>query len=123
MAVELDARIETLRRELSVWDDAAIAMHWVAADGTILWANQTELDTFGYTREQYIGHAICEFHVDPAACAEILRLLLAGEALHDYAARLRHADGSVCEVRIDSNGRWREGAFDHTRCFTRPAAA
>ena len=36
-------------------DHAAEGLHWVGPDGTILWANQTELDLLGYTRDEYIG--------------------------------------------------------------------
>src|SRR4051794_17512568 len=43
---------------------AAFAMHSVSADGTILWANQAELDLLGYRREEYVGHNIGQFHVD-----------------------------------------------------------
>ncbi len=48
-------------------ESAAVAMHWVAADGTILWANKEELKLLGYHRDEYVGHSISEFHVIPAA--------------------------------------------------------
>ena len=37
---------------------AAEGLHWVAPDGTIVWANQTELDLLGYAPDEYIGHNI-----------------------------------------------------------------
>jgi len=111
---------EGMRRELANWDDAAMALHWVGAEGVILWANRTELEMLGYAPGDYIGHNICEFHEDVGRCAEILAKLTAGEVLHDYPARLLHHDGSICEVRIDSSVRWEDGKFTHTRCFTRP---
>ena len=55
------------RREAELADfveNAVVSLHWVAADGTILWANQAELELLGYTREEYIGHHIAEFHAD-----------------------------------------------------------
>src|SRR5207244_2001409 len=45
-------------------ENGSIGMHWVGPDGAILWASQCELDFLGYTREEYIGHNISEFHAD-----------------------------------------------------------
>ena len=46
---------EELKRCL---DHAAEGLHWVGPDGTILWANQTELDMLGYSSDEYIGRNI-----------------------------------------------------------------
>jgi PAS domain S-box-containing protein len=100
-------------------ENAAVALHWVACDGTILWANAAELKLLGYSREEYIGHNITEFHVDVAVIADILSRLKKGEELRDYEARLRAKDGSVRYVAIVSNVFWNDGRFIHTRCFTR----
>jgi PAS domain S-box-containing protein len=107
---------EELKRCL---DHAAEGLHWVGPEGTILWANQTELDLLGYTRDEYIGHNIAEFHVDQLVIEDILARLTRGETLLDYAARLRRKDGAVRYVLINSNVLWRESEFLHTRCFTR----
>jgi hypothetical protein len=57
--VELEAEVAKLRsqeQELrDCIDNAAMPMHWVGPDGTILWANCAELDLLGYSREEYIG--------------------------------------------------------------------
>jgi PAS domain S-box-containing protein len=100
-------------------DHAAEGLHWVGPDGTILWANQTELDLLGYTRDEYIGHNIAEFHVDQPVIGDILTRLTRGETLLNYEARLRRKDGSVRYVLINSNVLWRDNQFLHTRCFTR----
>ncbi|HTE17494.1 MAG TPA: PAS domain-containing protein, partial [Armatimonadota bacterium] len=100
-------------------ENAAVGLHWVAGDGTILWANQTELNLLGYTREEYIGHHIGEFHADAPVIQDILSRLTRDEALHDYEARLRCKDGSLKHVLINSNVMWEDGVFHHTRCFTR----
>ena len=100
-------------------DHAAEGLHWVGPDGTILWANQTELDLLGYTRDEYIGHHIAEFHVDQPVIGDILARLTRGETLQNYEARLRRKDGSVRYVLINSNVLWRDNQFLHTRCFTR----
>ena len=93
-------------------------MHWVAGDGSILWANRAELAMLGYEKDEYIGHHIAEFHADKNAIEDILRRLKCREELHGYKARLRRKDGSVREVRIHSNVFVDEDRFVHTRCFT-----
>ena len=69
-------------------------------------------------REEYVGRPIAEFHADPPMIEDILRRLAAREELHDYEARLRCKDGSIKHVQINSNVRWEDGRFVHTRCFT-----
>ena len=100
-------------------ENAAIALHWVGPDGIILWANQTELDLLGYTREEYIGRHIADFHVDQPVIADILVRLTAGETLNSYEARLRCKDGSIRHVLISSNALFENEKFVRTRCFTR----
>lgn len=100
-------------------DNAVVGLHWVDKDGTILWANQAELDLLGYTRPEYIGHSITEFHVDQDLIAEILQRLLSNQPIQNYEAQLRCKDGSTCQVSIDSSASWKDGNFSHTRCFTR----
>ncbi len=112
--------VERVEQELQrCLDHAAEGLHWVGPDGTILWANQTELDLLGYSREEYLGHNIAEFHVDRPVIEDILQRLTQGETLLNYEARLRHRDGSIRFVQINSNVAWREDEFLHTRCFTR----
>lgn len=114
---------EALRRSEGILSDffenAAMALHWVGPDGRILHANPAELDLLGYSREEYIGHHISEFHVQPAAIEEVLRRLTCGETVRNYRAALRRKDGSIRQVLIDSNVLWQDSKFVHTRCFTR----
>jgi PAS domain S-box-containing protein len=100
-------------------DHAAEGLHWVGPDGTILWANQTELDLLGYTRDEYVGHNIAEFHVDLPVIEDMLARLARGETLLEYEARLRRKDGTIRYVLVNSNVLWRGDEFLHTRCFTR----
>ena len=120
-SASLDSTIvEVVDRELrACLDRAAEGLHFVGPDGMILWANQTELDLLGYSREEYIGHNITEFHVDPPTIEDILARLTRGETLLNYEARLRRKDGSIRFVHINSNVLWRDEQFLHTRCFTR----
>src|SRR5262249_26159699 len=73
----------------------------------------------GYTREDYLGHHMAEFHADQDVCADILQRLHAGAELHDYAARLVCKDGTIKCALIDANVLWEQGQFIHARCCTR----
>jgi PAS domain S-box-containing protein len=117
---QLEAQLCRREQQLSDFvNNGAIGLHWVGADGTILWANQAELDLLGYSQEEYIGHHISEFHADKDVIDNILRRLTANETLHDYEARVLCKDGSIKYVLIDSNVSWQDSQFVHTRCFTR----
>jgi two-component system sensor histidine kinase VicK len=100
-------------------ENAALPLHWVDGEGFITWANQAELDSLGYTKEEYIGHPINKFHADEEIINDILSRLIGNETLHNYSARLKCKDGSIKHVLINSNVLWQEGKFVHTRCFTR----
>jgi PAS domain S-box-containing protein len=100
-------------------DTAAICLHRVGPDGTILWANEAELETFGYARDEYVGRRIAEFHADPTVIADMLARLHAGEKLVEYPARITCKDGSLKSVLVDSTVYREDGRFIHTQCFTR----
>lgn len=100
-------------------ENSPVGAHKLDPDGYILWANNAELDQLGYTRDEYIGHHIFEFHADESVAKEMLRRFSQGENLDNYEARLRSRDGSIRYALISSNGVWKDGALFHTRCFTR----
>jgi PAS domain S-box-containing protein len=125
-----DARIRLLETELAIVrerardltdfiENASLGLHWVGPDGAILWANQAELDLLGYARDEYVGHNIREFHADPAVIEDIFQRLTKKETLLNYEARMRRKDGSIRHVLINSNTRWDQSEFIHTRCFLR----
>jgi PAS domain S-box-containing protein len=101
------------------FENAAIGLHWVGPDGTILRVNQAELDMLGYTREEYVGRNITEFHVDKDIIEDILTRLRAGEVISDYDACMRCKDRASKHVRISSSVYREDGRFIHTRCLTR----
>ncbi|MDT5123451.1 MAG: hypothetical protein QOC96_2933 [Acidobacteriota bacterium] len=110
------------RREAELTDfveNATLGLHWVGSDGIIQWANRAEMELLGYTKEEYIGRNITEFHADQEVIGDILKRLSCGEELHNYEARLKAKDSSIRHVLINSNVYWENGKFVHTRCFTR----
>jgi len=118
---------ETLRRreaELQdLLDNASEGMHWVAEDGTVLWANRAELEMLGYQPNEFVGKPIAQFHADPQVIADMLGRLSRGETLREFQARLICKDGSIRHVLINSNVYREDGRFVHTRCFTRDITA
>jgi PAS domain S-box-containing protein len=101
------------------FENASIGLQWFSSDGTILRANQAELDLTGYTREEFIGRNVLDIHYDREVIEDILERLRHGEVVRDYEARLLCKDGSIKTVRMDSSAYFEDGKFVHSRCFTR----
>ena len=111
--------LELKNKELQDYvDHGAIGLHWVDENGIILWANRAEMDLLGYTREEYIGHHISEFHASKDKINDILNRLTCNETLNNYESELRCKDGSIRTVHISSNVYREQKKFIHTRCFT-----
>ena len=115
----LEARERSESELRDFFENSSVGLHWTGPDGIILRANQTELDMLGYSKEEYVGRHIADFHTDKQLIEDILRRLAAGETLSDCSAQLRCKDGSIRDVLIDSSVLWEDGRFIHTRCFTR----
>ncbi len=96
-----------------------LGMRWVGKDGTILRANHEALELLGYTRDEYVGHSLSEFHPDPAHVEIILDHLSRGEPLIDFETRLRAKDGSIKTVLITSSVVQAGEEVLHAECFTR----
>jgi len=119
-----EQQLHRSQRELTDFiENATVGLHWVGPDGHILWANQAELDLLGYTSEEYVGRHIADFHADQPVIEDILRRLSRNETIENYEVRLRRKDGSIRDAVISTNGLWENGAFIHSRCFTRDITA
>jgi len=96
-----------------------LGMRWVGKDGTILLANHEALDLLGYTRDEYVGHSLSEFHPDAADVETIIDHLSRGEPLTDFETRLRAKNGSIKTVLITSSVVQAGEEVLHAECFTR----
>jgi PAS domain S-box-containing protein len=103
---------------LDLFENGPTGLHCLDANGIILWVNQAELDLLGYSREEYVGQHIAQFHADKAVVNDMLQSLNANETLRNYEVRLLCKDGSIRYVLINSNVLWEDGKFSHVRCFT-----
>ncbi len=112
----LEVRVEELSDFI---ENAALPLHWVNGSGVIIWANQVELDFLGYTKEEYVGKHISNFHADKEVIENILSRLINKETLKNYPAKLKAKSGEIKPVLINSNVLWEGDKFIHTRCFTR----
>jgi PAS domain S-box-containing protein len=110
----LQARESELRDYL---ENAVVGMHWLAPDGTILWANRTVLTLLGYEHDQFVGHNFAEFVDSPGATAEILQRIGSSESLRGCELPVRCGDGTSRWVRIEGNPWQHNGKFLHARCF------
>ena len=81
----------------------AVPIRQIGADGTILWVNQAELDMLGYSRDEYVGHHISEFHAERAVVEEMCSRMAAGEPLHEYEARFVAKNGDIRHIVVTSN--------------------
>lgn len=89
--------------------------------GHIIWANQTELDSLGYTAEEYIGHHVLEFCPgEEERLQKVFNELSNGNTIHDAPFRFVTKSGESRFLLVDSNVNWNDdGSFRHTRCFIR----
>lgn len=113
---ELRLRVDDLEDFI---ENAAVPLHWVNGSGIVIWVNKAELDLLGYTKEEYIGKHISNFHADKHIIEDILDRLVKKQTLRNYFAKLKCKNGEIKLVLLNSNVRWDGDKFLHTRCFTR----
>jgi PAS domain S-box-containing protein len=115
---DITEKNRTERALKDYFENASICLHWVNADGIIVWANLAELELLGYTEEEYIGRHISEFHANKSAIEDIMNRLINKQRIENYDAELICKDGSIRYVTINSTALWEGEKFVHTRCFT-----
>jgi PAS domain S-box-containing protein len=98
-------------------ESAAIGMHTLAPDGTILWANRTELSLVSYDEARFVGHSLAEFLTDPAVLGNLLSRLASGQNVHGCEIQIRCGDGSLRWFRIDASPSLRNREFLCAHCF------
>ncbi|MEF8717276.1 MAG: PAS domain-containing protein [Candidatus Accumulibacter necessarius] len=88
-----------------LYDRAPCGYHSLAADGTIIAVNQTELDLLGYSREEYVGHKVGEFMTAESRALFRQRFADFSRSGHvrDLAFDWLRKDGSILAVLISAD--------------------
>jgi PAS domain S-box-containing protein len=125
-ALERNARAREARLR-DLYDHAPCGYHSLAADGTVVEMNATELRWLGRRREDVVGRVRYPDLLTPAARAVFAehfpRFVATGE-IHDVPLELLHVDGSVRPVAIDATAvRGPDGAFVASRSTVVDVAA
>ncbi|MGA8528870.1 MAG: PAS domain S-box protein [Acidobacteriaceae bacterium] len=98
-------------------DTAAVGMHWLCPEGTVLWANRAELALLGYDEAGFVGHPLTEFLPDPSGFSDMLSRLGSGKHLQGCEFQLRCGDGHSRWFRMDASPHTRDGKLVHSLCF------
>ncbi|RUX23787.1 PAS domain S-box protein [Mesorhizobium sp. M7A.F.Ca.US.011.01.1.1] len=77
------------------FENGAVALDLISADGLIFHANKAELDLFGYPAEDYVGRHVADFYLERDLINDIVSRLTRDEKITRYPARLRARDGSI----------------------------
>ena len=115
-AEDLEGQESELREFI---ENIEIALNRVAADGTILWANRAELNLLGYSREEYVGHNIVEFHVSQSVILDMLHRAKQSGELNEHESQVRCKNGFIRHVSISCSVHHPAGRLIHIWCVTR----
>ncbi|HYU34099.1 MAG TPA: PAS domain-containing protein [Thermoanaerobaculia bacterium] len=98
-------------RELETLSDyfanAPVALHMLTSSAIVMRANRAELETLGYqdSPEDYLGHDLREFVVEPRRVDELLDRLAAEGEVQGFDLTLVRRDGGLVPVRVFASGR------------------
>lgn len=117
--------------EEALFSTAPVGLHCVSSSGQILWANQTELNLLGFSKEEYIGQYVSSFVYsdqqqqnsantnaleqegqvnlitadDKTLYKEILKRIAGGNPIHEIPVRFVTRTGTVVHLLIDCDGK------------------
>jgi PAS domain S-box-containing protein len=105
----------------SLFNDALDMIHLVGLDGHIADANLTELQTLGYTKEEYIGKSLLEI-IQPdqrEKTASVLQRVFSGETVRNYETVFIAKSGRLINVEVSAFPQFRDEIVISARAFTR----
>jgi PAS domain S-box-containing protein len=118
--MHMEAALRRSEHHLSnFFNQAPIGLVWLSASGTILRANQAQLDLLGYPAKDYLGHSFLEFCVEPSHGHELLERLAAKETVRNFPMTRRCQDGTIRHVLVDANSFWSDNQFQYSSIFLR----
>lgn len=104
-----------------LFDDALDMIHIIGQDGRIIDANPMELQTLGYSRDQYIGKPMLDF-VHPDKRAETTRALrkgLTGKSIKNFETIFVPKDAPPVYVEVNSVPQIENGKIISSRAICR----
>lgn len=107
------------KRLADFFENVDVALNLVAADGTILRANQSMLDLFACQVCEFIGRDFSGFFLDREAARRLFAGLQEGRPIRAWEAQVRGVHGMVRTVLLDANSHWEGPRFEYSRCVLR----
>lgn len=97
-------------------NSSSIGIHAITQDGTIIYANDQELKTLGYERDEYVGHNAAEFHRKEPMLSDMMTKLSNFQILRNYPVKVQAKNGMKYFL-YNSSVYQSNGKFVHTRCY------
>jgi len=112
---------ESERRYHSLFDDALDMIHIVDSKGVLIDANRIELDTLGYTKEEFLGRPLMEVvHPDyRVRTKEAFSIIMKGNEVKGYETSLVTKAGRQIFVDVNAVPRLEEGKVVSARAILR----
>ena len=86
--------VRTEREMADHLDNGVVGLHWIAADGIILWANRADYEPLGYTCVEWVGHQAAECPRRPSRSSRHIALSKGATIVqairHAYVPRTAH---------------------------------
>ncbi len=117
--------VATLRERVSGLDAEELIQNMpapvsrIAPDGTILWANEAQIELLGYESGEYIGANLARFYWNPTEVPEFLGRLRSGERIREQETILVRRDGNPLHASIFVNPVFADGELTSAYCYFR----
>ncbi len=89
----------------SLFEDSIDGIFITATDGTLIDANQSFLELFGYKREEILGTSVMKFYANPADRSRFRRDIEKEGSIKDYPIRLVKKDGAQIDCLLTATVR------------------
>ncbi len=89
----------------SLFEESLDGIYIAARDGTLIDANQSYLDLFGYAREEAIGKNVLVMYGDPLERARFIQSVEQTGSVKDYPLRLRTKNGTEMDYLVSATVR------------------
>ena len=101
------------------FNQAPIGLVWLSASGTILRANQTELNLLGCPANEYLGQSFIRGCGEPSQGLELLKRLATKETVRNFPMTRQRKDGMTVHVLVDAISFWSDNQLQYSSIFLR----